>query len=97
MALLDLMGRRWILRVMWELRAETLGFRALQARCSGMSPSVLSQRLRDLAEAGVVAGTDAGYQLTGEGRELLGLLTPLSAWARRWAARQRGGEPRRRR
>ena len=33
MALLDLLGRRWTLRVLWELRADALGFRELQARC----------------------------------------------------------------
>ncbi len=88
MALLDLMGRRWILRVMWELRAEALGFRELQARCDGMSPSVLSQRLKELVDAGIVAGKDEGYRLSEEGRALLGLLAPLSAWAKRWAARK---------
>jgi hypothetical protein len=38
MALLDLLGRRWALRVLWELRdGEALTFRELQARCGGVS------------------------------------------------------------
>ena len=51
MALLDLLGRRWVLRIMWELRDESLGFRQIQLRCDEMSPSVLSQRLDELKEA----------------------------------------------
>src|SRR6185437_11521445 len=54
MELLDLLGRRWALRIIWELRDEPFGFRALQARCDGMSPSVLSQRLLELQAAGIV-------------------------------------------
>jgi DNA-binding HxlR family transcriptional regulator len=87
MAMLDLLGRRWALRVIWELRDGPLGFRALQQRCAGMSSSVLSQRLRELRQAGVLALSDGAYELTDEGRELLALLAPLDAWARRWAAR----------
>jgi DNA-binding HxlR family transcriptional regulator len=87
MALLDLLGRRWALRVIWELRNGPLGFRALQAACDGVSSSVLAQRLRELREAGVVAGGPAGYELSPRGRELLEASAPLAAWAERWALR----------
>jgi DNA-binding HxlR family transcriptional regulator len=89
MALLDLLGRRWALRVLWELRdGETVTFRELQARCDGVSSSVLNDRLRELREAGVVSSGDGGgYRLTAHGRELLEALAPLEAWAQRWAAR----------
>jgi len=90
MALLDLLGRRWALRVIWELRDAPLTFRALQERCAGMSSSVLSQRLGELREAGIVALADEGYELTGDGRELLQLLGPLHGWAQRWAAARPG-------
>jgi DNA-binding HxlR family transcriptional regulator len=89
MALLDLLGRRWALRVMWELRDGTCAFRALQQRCDGMSSSVLNQRLAELREAGIVELSESGYQLTAEGRELLAAFEPLNAWAARWAARSR--------
>jgi DNA-binding HxlR family transcriptional regulator len=85
MALLDLLGRRWTLRVLWELREPAANFRELQARCDGMSSSVLSQRLGDLREAGIVA-PDA-LELTGEGEKLLDALGPLDGWAKRWARR----------
>lgn len=89
MALLDLLGRRWALRVLWELRDQAvLTFRELQARCGDISSSVLNDRLRELRDAGiVVAGGDGGYQLTGEGRRLLSALMPLDDWAKRWSRR----------
>lgn len=94
MALLDLLGRRWTLRVLWELRdGSALTFRDLQQRCGGMSSSVLAQRLAELAEAGVVSSSDGtGYALTGEGRTLLHALAPLDSWAKRWARRVSAGE-----
>ena len=90
MALFDLLGRRWTLRLLWELRNGAESFRALQSRCDGMSPSVLNQRLAELREARVVDRAEAGgYELTAEGEELLRALAPLSRWAARWGARSR--------
>jgi DNA-binding HxlR family transcriptional regulator len=90
MAALDLLGRRWTLRIFWELRENALTFRALQAACGGLSPSVLQQRLADLSAAKlVVAGTrhdGAGYALTPLGRRLMPALLTLDAWSREWAA-----------
>lgn len=91
MALLDLLGRRWALRVLWELREAPLQFRALQERCDGMSSSVLSQRLAELRSAGVVERTRGGYVLSAEGQALLASLDPLFRWAERWAARGPAG------
>jgi len=87
MALLDLLGRRWVLRVLWELQSDPAGFRELQLRCGEMSPSVLSQRLRELTSAEVVELVDDQYRLTGEGRQLFSVLSPLVAWSKRWAQR----------
>jgi DNA-binding HxlR family transcriptional regulator len=89
MALLDLLGRRWALRMLWELREGPLLFRALQQRCDGMSSSVLNQRLRELRAAGIVEGGDRGYRLTTEGQRLLEAFPPINAWAERWASRSR--------
>ena len=87
MALLDLLGRRWALRVLWELReGGSLTFRELQARCGDISSSVLNDRLRELREAHiVVTPSTGGYRLTDEGQGLLGALQPLDQWAKRWA------------
>jgi DNA-binding HxlR family transcriptional regulator len=66
MALLDLLGRRWIMRVIWELRGtEPLNFRALQRRCDGMSSSVLNRRLAELRVAGIVQQAERGYAIRG--------------------------------
>jgi len=88
MALLDLLGRRWALRVLWELRAGPATFRELRARCDTMSPSVLNTRLHELREAGIV-GDAGGYSLTRRGRKLLAALAPLDAWSRGWQPRDR--------
>jgi len=95
MALLDLLGRRWALRVLWELRGDPAPtFRDLQQRTGGVSSSVLTDRLRELTEAGITERGEAGYRLTPRGRDLLACLAPLGNWAADWAAAQAaGGEP----
>lgn len=88
MALLDLLGRRWALRVIWELRERPLSFRDLQMACDGVSSSVLNDRLRELREAGAIErDSERGFALTAEGRKLLEAYRPLDTWAQRWAAR----------
>jgi len=81
MVLLDLMGRRWTLRILWELHQQPgLTFRALRERCADISPSVLNTRLTELRDARLIAAGD-GYALTAEGRQLGGLMMPLYHWA----------------
>ena len=88
-ALADLLGRRAGMRVLWELRAEPLKFRALQAACDGLSPSTLNQRLADLREARLVAIEERqGYCLTPQGEELVEKLAPLAGWAETWSHRR---------
>ncbi|HEY2833667.1 MAG TPA: helix-turn-helix domain-containing protein [Sporichthyaceae bacterium] len=84
MAALDLLGRRWTLRVLWELHDGRLGFRELQARCDGMSSSVLRTRLVELVAEGLLAQDTTGYRLTPIGAELAEAIGPLNAWAQRW-------------
>jgi DNA-binding HxlR family transcriptional regulator len=85
MAALDLLGRRWTGRVIWELHQQPAGFRELQRRCDQMSSSVLTTRLNELVEVGLVADGEAGYELTRLGEELVEAISPLQAWSRRWA------------
>lgn len=88
MALLDLLGRRWALRVLWELKDEPVPtFRELQERCGRVSSSVLTERLTELRAAGIVQRDDAGYQLSKEGKELLPVMVAMDKWATRWAKR----------
>ena len=91
MALLDLLGRRWALRVIWELRdGSPTTFRELQSRCGGLSSSVLADRLRELDAAAIVEHRNGGYVLTGSGSDLLRLLGPLNDWAAGWANSRQG-------
>lgn len=86
MAALDLLGRRWALRILWELRQGPLTSRALRTACGGTSPTVIHDRTRELREAGLVALDEpAGYTLTPLGRDLGKRLAPLQAWSERWA------------
>lgn len=84
LALFDVLGRRWAMRVVWELRPGGLTYRELAARVPGMSTSVLTQRLRDLRAAGLVEHEHgAGYGLTALGHDLLIHLARLRDWADR--------------
>ncbi len=90
MAALDLLGRRWALRVLWELRDGPVGFRALQQRCDDVSPTVLNTRLAELRQAGIVEQDEArAHRLTPLGADLMAALAPLQDWARRWARASR--------
>jgi DNA-binding HxlR family transcriptional regulator len=87
---LDLLGRRWAMRLVWELRRTALSFSELRRR-TGISPTVLSARLEELGEAGVVE-RDAGrrYRLSGPGRELARVLYELNRWAEQAGVSSRG-------
>lgn len=89
MVLLDLFGRRWSLRILWELRERAMTSRALRAACDEASPTVLNERLKELREAGFIELVPAnGYGLTDMGRELLETLLPLHRFAERWGKRE---------
>jgi DNA-binding HxlR family transcriptional regulator len=85
MAALDLAGRRWLLRILWELREEPLTFRILRERCGDISPTVLNTRLAEMRDAGLLQAGDIGYRPTPRGEELIEALVPLTRWAERWA------------
>ena len=86
MAALHLFSRRWVLRIIWELREGPLGFRQLRAQCDQMSPDTLSTRLSELKEAGIVArDEEADWILTPLGEELGPAMLALSRWSEKWA------------
>jgi len=94
MAAMDLLGRRWSLRILWELRDGPVGARALRDRCDGMSSSVLYDRLRELGGAGLIEQSDGGaYSLTETGASLGQALQPLDDWAMSWMGHRRAREP----
>ena len=88
MTLLDLLGRRWSLRIIWELRDQSLTSRALRTACDEASPTVLQTRLTELREAGFVELVPGeGYRLSAIGKELFDSFLPLQRFADRWRKR----------
>ena len=87
MMLLDLLGRRWVLRLVWELREGPKRFRELQTAI-GASPTIVNERLAELRAAKLVElDAASGYRLTTSGTELLHLFLPLHVWSEKWAKR----------
>ena len=84
MRLLDVLGKRWTLRGLWELRDEKLTFRELRERCDDVSPTSLNHRLKELRELNLVMHNDHGYQYTDRGKELGEYLMQLNKWTARW-------------
>lgn len=85
MALLDLLGRRWVMRIIWELRDRPLTFRELRERCDAMSPTVLNQRLHELRETRIIEIAEpGGYTLSEAGKDLLQSMMPLLRWSDAW-------------
>jgi DNA-binding HxlR family transcriptional regulator len=87
---LDVIGDRWALLVVRELIFGPKRFVQLRGGLHGVSPNVLSQRLRDLEEAGIVRrdvldppASVAVYELTGRGRALEPVLLELGRWGSR--------------
>jgi DNA-binding HxlR family transcriptional regulator len=81
MRVLDTLGRRWALRILWELRDGPQTFRALRAACDDVSPSSLNQRLADLRALGAIELRDDGYALTPPGVRLGAIVLDLHRWA----------------
>lgn len=87
---LDVIGERWALLVVRELVLGPKRFSELRAGLGGASPNVLSQRLRELEDAGVVERGGASYQLTAWGAELHPILRQLGRWGAASPARPSG-------
>ena len=86
----DLLGKRWTGVVLATLRGGPAGFRALARAVDGISDSMLSDRLGELTDAGLVTRTvregpplSVTYALTEAGRALLPALERISRWAER--------------
>lgn len=85
MQLLELMGKKWMLRIVWELSKEEMTFRELQAACGDISPTIINRRLKEMVEAKLVEKRDpSGYGLTDLGKEFCALVGPLNQWSKKW-------------
>ncbi len=86
----DILTRRWTPLVIRELLSGSARFNELRRGVPKMSPSLLSKRLDELTEAGVITrsgvpGTDHDeYRLTEAGRELMPVIEAMGVWGKRW-------------
>jgi DNA-binding HxlR family transcriptional regulator len=85
MVLLDVLGQRWTLRVLWELGQTRANFRVLRLKCDDVSPTLLNKRLKQLREMGLVDLDEWGFCLTAQGKALAKKLAMLDVWATGWA------------
>lgn len=82
---MELLGQRWMLRVIWELEPGPLGFLELRRRMDNCSSSMLSVRLQTLQTAGIIVKRpDKSYELTYPGVELGRALERVWKWSDRW-------------
>lgn len=84
MAALDLLGRTWALGIIWQLRQGPLSFSELQQHCENISPTLLTNRLKELQQTHLLEKHLQGYQLTPIGLQLFEVIAPLGQWAKQW-------------
>lgn len=90
-ALIDILSKKWVLRMLWELQQGPSTFRALQTRCGDISPTTINQRLKDLKEVNLVtSSTTEGYALTETGYQLIELFDPINDFAKQWHSQLTG-------
>jgi DNA-binding HxlR family transcriptional regulator len=87
----ELVGKRWTGAILWALIERPHYFADLRDAIPGLSDKLLSQRLRELEEEGLVdrsvhPGSPArvSYSLTEKGRDIEPAVVELREWARRW-------------
>jgi len=88
----DVLGGRWTLLVVRELLCGSRRFNEIRRGIPRISRTMLSERLRALAEIGAVTRSESDYVLTESGRELAGLIGALGTWGQRWLPRHADAE-----
>jgi DNA-binding HxlR family transcriptional regulator len=90
-AAIELIGKRWTGAILCALTERPLRYSELAKAVPGLSDRLLSRRLRELEEEGVVerlvepgAPVRVTYSLTAKGVELRPAIAELRSWARRW-------------
>jgi DNA-binding HxlR family transcriptional regulator len=90
-AAIELIGKRWTGAIVCALTERPLRYCELAKAVPGLSDRLLSQRLRELEEEGLVEReVEAGspvrvtYSLTSTGAELRPAIAELKSWAQRW-------------
>jgi len=88
---IELIGKRWTGAIVCALTERSMRYAELGKAVPGLSDRLLSQRLRELEDEGLVerlvepaTPVRVTYSLTVSGRELDPTLSELKAWAKRW-------------
>jgi DNA-binding HxlR family transcriptional regulator len=81
----EVLGEKWTILILRELQYGTSRFNDFQRAISGISPTMLTKRLRELEERGLVIKEDHDYRFTRAGLELAPLLRQYAIWGMRWA------------
>lgn len=81
----EALGERWSLLIVRDMLVGATRFNELARGLPGLSRSLLSKRLRQLAAAGIVEHLDGEYRLTRAGEELRPIVFGLGEWGARWA------------
>jgi DNA-binding HxlR family transcriptional regulator len=93
---LDVLGQRWMLLVVRELLMGSRRFGEIRRGLPRISKTMLSARLRELVDAGLVSRAEDAegpvHALTPRGRELEGTLRELGVWGQRWLSREIPGD-----
>ena len=89
---LELLGERWTLLVVRELLCGGRSFGDIRRGIPRISRTMLSARLRELVEGGVITHAGGGYALTDAGRDLEGVVAALGTWGQRWLPRTVGDD-----
>ena len=91
----EVLCTRWTVVLLRELVAGSTRFNDLRRGVPRMSPALLSKRLKDLEEAGIVARVASRaepgvleYHLTPAGRELEGVIMAIGKWGQHWVEAQ---------
>jgi DNA-binding HxlR family transcriptional regulator len=89
----QLVGQRWVPQIVWVLLDGRRRYSAVRDAIPEISDTLLSERLRELEEAGIVTRTVTPstpvlieYSLSERGRELASVIDGLATWADRWSA-----------
>ncbi len=94
-AALNVLGQKWVLRIIRALGDRTQRFCELQDALGGANSATLSQRLKLLEDEGMIERRAISavppwveYSLSGKGADLRTAIADIDRWAERWAARQ---------
>jgi DNA-binding HxlR family transcriptional regulator len=89
----EVLGSRWTLVLLRELLAGSTRFNDLRRGVPRMSPALLSKRLKELEEAGIVQRVASRavpgvleYQLTRSGQDMKPIIEAMGIWGQRWVS-----------